>query len=161
MARLLFAFIIAIGLTLFVAGGVYAWKNPQLLASKFPQLQSLFKLKKNDANTEVSTEELAQAEPELEQEDDGSVLGVSKENIEKTKNVLANVGHVVNPVVQQVAQVLGQTTTSTHVSSGSGTIDVNQAFENAKSQAAQIPEKVFDQARYTYCKQVVEEFEKR
>lgn len=150
-------FLGAVGLTLVVGGGVFVAKNYKLIAEqvRLPNFQNL--LKKPDAD-QPGDEQVS-----VPDEKTGSILGVSKENITKTKNAVAG---VVTPITTQIGNVLGASVnTVTSVTSGSttdtGKIDVNKLFENAKSQAAAIPEQVFTQARYEYCKQVVNDFEKQ
>ncbi len=150
-------FLGAIGLTLVVGGGVFVAKNYKLIAEniRLPNFQNLLE----KPNTDQPSDEQAS----IPNDEEGSILGVSKENITKTKNAVAG---VITPITQQVGNVLGASVnTVTSVTSGSttdtGKIDVNKLFENAKSQAAAIPEQVFTQARYEYCRQVVNDFEKK
>ncbi|MEK7458765.1 MAG: hypothetical protein AAB612_04785 [Patescibacteria group bacterium] len=150
-------FLGAIVLTLVVGGGVFVAKNYNLIAEnmRLSNFQNLLE----KPNTDQPGDEQAS----IPDEKDGSILGVSKENITKTKGVVTN---IVSPITNQVGNILGASVnTVTSVTSGSttdnGKVDVNKLFENAKSQAAAIPEQVFTQARYEYCRQVVNDFEKQ
>ena len=150
-------FLGAIVLTLVVGGGVFVAKNYNLIAEnmRLSNFQNLLE----KPNTDQPGDEQAS----ISDEKDGSILGVSKENITKTKGVVTN---IVSPITNQVGNILGASVnTVTSVTSGSttdnGKVDVNKLFENAKSQAAAIPEQVFTQARYEYCRQVVNDFEKQ
>ena len=87
----------------------------------------------------------------------GEVLGAAQDFIEKTSDT---VGKRVNPVIQQVAKVAQSSNVSLETNEQE-TIDVNKAVESVKQEAASIPQKVFDQARYEYCKQVVQEYSEK
>lgn len=157
MGNTLKLFLGVIGLTLVVGGGIFVAKNYKLIATNM-RLSNLQDFLKKPVATPPDDEQASDSDDKT-----GSVLGVTKENITKTKNAVVG---VVSPITTQIGNVLGATVnTVTSVTSGSttdtGKIDVNKFFENAKSQAAAIPEQVFTQARYEYCKQVVNDFEEQ
>ena len=150
-------FLGAIGLTLIVGGGVFVARNYKLIAENM-RLSNLQNFLKKPVDTPPGDE---QASAPTDQS--GTVLGVTKENITKTQHAIAG---IVTPITTQVGNVLGaMVNTVTSVTSGSttdnGKVDVSKLFENAKSTAAAIPEQVFTQTRYEYCKQVVNDFEKK
>ena len=156
MGSVLKLFLGAVGLTLVVGGGVFVAKNYKLITQqlRLPNLQNILE--------KPTTPPPGDEQAFIPTDQSGSVLGVTKENITKTKNAVVG---IVAPITTQVENVLGATVnTVTSVTSGSttdtGKIEVNKLFENAKSQAGAIPEQVFTQARYEYCKQVVNDFEK-
>ncbi|HKY74286.1 MAG TPA: hypothetical protein VJ246_03175 [Patescibacteria group bacterium] len=134
MGRIFLFFVSACFVTLLVAGGVYAWKNQDALKGKIS-------LKNDDSQT-------------------GEVLGEAQE---KVSNVQESVQRVAGPIMNQVAQIVNQSASMLPQGSLSqpGSINVNDAVEQVKQQAASIPEKVFQDARYEYCRQVVQDYEKK
>lgn len=137
MGRTLLLFLLTIVVTGgVIGGGLYIKQHPEVL-EKF-----------RDTSSEKSNTISNQS---------GEILGTAQEIIEKTSDM---VGKRVNPVIQQVTTIMQSSNVSLE-SNERGTIDVNKAVETVKQEAASIPQKVFDQARYEYCKQVVQEYSEK
>lgn len=134
MRRIILFFVSACFITLVVAGGVYAWKNQDALRRKIS-------LSKDDQQT-------------------GEILGAAQEKVSDAQDTIQRFA---GPVVTQVTQIVNQSASKLPQGtfSESGTINVNEAVEQVKQQAASIPEKVFQDARYEYCRQIVQDYEKK
>ncbi len=117
-------------------GGVILWKQ-----GKIPNIFQKSQLQEKTAQLEQGSE---------------SVLGASQEIVEKTSE---RIEKVIAPFAKQAGVIIENSTTQGNSSSGQpGQINVNQAVEQIKSNAASIPQQVFDKARYDYCQQVVKEY---
>lgn len=88
--------------------------------------------------------------------DNGSVLGSSQEIVNKTADTLEK---VIAPFAKQAGVVVSNSASQVISSSSQpGQINVNQAIDQLKTDAASIPQQVFEKARYDYCQQVVKEY---
>ncbi len=66
--------------------------------------------------------------------------------------VLTTVGNTIENIVQQSSKV---------VTGKDQKIEIDKAIEDARKKAENLPEDVFNKAKYEYCKQVVTDYEKR
>lgn len=90
-----------------------------------------------------------------EEDRDTKVLGATQQSFQ---SVMGSVGPAVdqayNAVSSQVSAI------SDTVLKDDQKIQVDKAFEDIKNNAADIPENVFNDAKYNYCKSVVTDYEK-
>lgn len=136
--RFLLILLLTVGVTGGI-GGYVMWKQ-----GKLPNI-----FQKSQTQTEISQSEM----------EGGSILGASQEVVDKTTQTIEK---VIKPFAKQAGVVI-ENSTSQVISSTSqpGQINVNQAVEQLKSNAASIPQQVFDKARYDYCQQVVKEYSEK
>jgi hypothetical protein len=89
----------------------------------------------------------------------GDVLGAAQQLGDGSNETLNKVAPAFNSGVQLVAQLMSDS--ASEASTDGGKIDVNQFVEQTKSNVSQIPEQVFERARYEYCQQVVDQYESK
>lgn len=136
--RFLLILLLTVGVTGGV-GGYVMWKQ-----GKLPNI-----FHKSQTQTEISQSEM----------EGGSILGASQEVVDKTTQTIEK---VIKPFAKQAGVVIENSTSQVLSSTTQpGQINVNQAVEQLKSNAASIPQQVFDKARYDYCQQVVKEYSER
>lgn len=136
--RFLLVLLLSVGVTGGV-GGYVMWKQGKL-PNIFQKLQT-------------------QTESSQSETEGGSILGASQEIVDKTSQTIEK---VIKPFAKQAGVVI-ESSTSQVLSSTTqpGQINVNQAVEQLKTNAASIPQQVFDKARYDYCQQVVKEYSEK
>lgn len=82
-------------------------------------------------------------------ENDGSILGAVQEKTESVSKILQDtVGKTVGDVASQFM-------------TEDQKIEIDKALKNVQDQAVGIPENVYQQARFEYCKQVVDDYAHR
>jgi len=125
---------------LLVGGTVYAWQNKTTLLSRFGKIPQ-----KNEQTTDTEKQEKLA----LNTQQIGEVLG------ETQKNIVDTVQTIQSTVGDTVSQIVTSATTQDQK------IEIDKAVQQVQQQAANIPQEIFEKARYEYCKQVVSDYEKR
>lgn len=97
--------------------------------------------------------------------EDGNVLGEQSDQVNSSgiQGVGEKIGDTVGPVLESIGNSVSQfaSTVTEKVTTDDQKIQIDKAVEDAKNRASEIPGEVFDKAKYEYCKQVVEDYEKR
>jgi len=126
---------------LLVGGTAYAWQNKTTLLSRFG--------KKPPQNTQQNADSGKDQKLALDTQQIGEVLGETQKNIVDTvQTIQSTVGDTVSQIV-------------TSVTTQDQKIEIDKAVQQVQQQAANIPQEIFEKARYEYCKQVVSDYEKR
>ena len=126
---------------LLVGGTVYAWQNKTALLAKLGKKQS--------QNTQQNVDTGKEQAQLLNTQQIGEVLG------ETQKNIVDTVQTVQSTVGDTFSQILSSVTTQDQK------IEIDKAVQQVQQKAANIPQEIFEKARYEYCKQVVSDYENR
>lgn len=78
-----------------------------------------------------------------------------------TQTTLQGAVKAIQPAFQQVVTTVseGISSTAEHVLIQDQKIEIDKAIEDVKKNAANIPERVVEEAKFNYCKQVVQDYE--
>jgi hypothetical protein len=81
----------------------------------------------------------------------------------QTQSIGQKIGNTISPVLTTVGNTLESIVeqSSKVVAGKDQKIEIDKAIEDARKKAENLPEDVFNKAKYEYCKQVVTDYEKR
>ncbi len=88
-------------------------------------------------------------------QEDSRVLGASQQDV---KSMFSSIGPAVDGAYNSVSNQVSSL--SDKYLKEDQKIEVDKAFNDIKNNAADIPENVFNDAKYNYCKSVVTDYEK-